>query len=118
MFEYVEYTVSPDFCTLTVTCESVTNPTNDVFPGTLTKLSCPENPFSGTLTQNFVESDYSDGLAPGDYQFFFKVSTGGSDPALNPEFDITFTLTDICDPIDELTNTVEDIMYVIGDPMI
>ena len=35
---------------------------------------------------------------PGDYVYTFKVSSGGSDAALNPTFEITFTLTDPCDP--------------------
>ena len=49
-FTYAAYTVEPDLCTLTVTCEGVENPMNDVFDGTLVDVSCPENPFSGTLT--------------------------------------------------------------------
>ena len=50
VFTYSDYTVEPSFCTLYVTCENVINPSNDIFSGTLTELSCPAGAFDGTLT--------------------------------------------------------------------
>ena len=98
-----------------MTCEGVTNPTCTDCPVTQTQLSCPSSPFSGTLTHNYGGSDYTGGLAPGDYVYTFKVSTGGSASAHNPTFDITFTLTDPCDPPISLDRpTFESQDYVIS----
>ena len=47
-----------------------------------------------------------------------KVSTGGTDVALNPTFDITFTLTDPCDPPTTLDKPdIADQTYVITDTL-
>ena len=50
VFTYTDYTVEPSFCTLYVTCEGVTNPSNDIYSGPLTELSCPVAFDGSTLT--------------------------------------------------------------------
>ena len=115
-YTYSDYTVVPDICPLTVTCEDVTNPTCAGCPVTQTELSCPVGAFSGTITHNYSGSDYEAGLVPGDYVYNFKVTTGGADAALNPTFDITFTLTDPCDPPTSLTSGgLDDQTYIVTD---
>lgn len=88
-YNHNPYIVTPSICPLTVTCLQVTGPSD--------KIECPENPFSGTMTNIWGSTDYFDGTAPGDYHYEFKVSTGGSDPALNPTFLIKQTLEDPCE---------------------
>lgn len=68
-YTYSAYTVVPDICPLTVTCIDVTNPTCSTCSFALTSLSCPSNPFGGSLSFNFDKDDYTGGLAPGDYVF-------------------------------------------------
>ena len=67
-YTYNPYTVVPSFCPLTVTCVSVTGPTN--------YITCPVNPLDdpnvpddGSLTNNFNGDDYVNGLQPGDYVY-------------------------------------------------
>ena len=82
-YSYNPFTVDPNFCPLSITCEGdVTGPSSE--------LTCPTNPFSGTFTNNFDESDYKAGLiTPGNYIYTFKVSTGGINSSLNPTFTVT-----------------------------
>ena len=81
-----------------------------------TPLSCPSSAFDGTLILTQNGDDYEAGLAPGDYVFKFKVSTGGSDDAHNLEFDITFTLVDPCDPPESVASGIlDDQTYIITD---
>ena len=49
-------------------------------------------------TSDYVGSDntFGDDMAPGTYTFEFQVSTGGSDPSLNPTFTVDQVLVDPC----------------------
>ena len=83
VFTYNPFTVVPNFCEITVECNSVVGPSN--------VLGCQEL-VDGKLTWNFTRDNYHlDKLAPGDYVFTFDVSTGPA-PELTKQFTVTVTL--------------------------
>ena len=105
------YTVDPDFCDLTVSCNSVSTITNS------TGIEC-QNLTANALTLSFDSTDYSGGLTPGTYTFNFTVSTtGASDPALTPTFTFDIELKDPCDPPTslEVTDPKNDITYTVTE---
>lgn len=68
VFTHNPFTVSPDFCQITVKCKEVTGPSS--------VLAC-QDLTDGNLTQNFTPDNYNnDNLTPGTYVFTFNVFTG------------------------------------------
>ena len=105
------YTVDPDICDLTVSCNSVSTITNS------TGIEC-QDLTANALTLSFDSTDYLGGLIPGTYTFNFTVSTAGaSDPALTPTFTFDIELKDPCDPPTSLTVTsqISDLSYTITE---
>ena len=88
VFTYSPFTVEPSFCEMTVSCKTVSGPSN--------LLGCKELT-DGKLTWNFSPDDYTvDKLTPGQYTYTFDVSTG-NDPALTKQFSFKLTLIDSCE---------------------
>lgn len=106
-FTYNPFTVVPSWCDLTVTCESVT------IGGAPGAISCIDL-VDGQVTQSYDDSDYPI-VQPGTYTFEYKVSTGGTDAALNPTFTFDVVLQDPCDPPTVATSTLVDQAYTISD---
>jgi len=109
-FTYDPFTVVPSICPLTVTCEGVAGPS--------AAISCPTGPFTGafTFTESYDQASYLGAVAPGDYVYTFKVSTGGADPLHNPTFTVTQTLLETCDPPSSITpSSPSPLNYVLGE---
>lgn len=94
-FTHNPYTVTPSFCPLTLTCEGVSGPSVFVTCGTIDNNVSMDKSYT---TTDYIGTDqvYGDDMAPGTYTFTFKVSTGGTDPSLNPTFTVDQTLIDPC----------------------
>ena len=106
-FTYNPFTVEPSFCPMTVTCKTVSGPSN-VLP--------KQNLVDGKLIWNFTPEDYTDnGLTSGDYVFLFEVSTGPDNLDLIKDFTIKVTLEDPCkNPVVTKPETSEQ-SYTITD---
>ena len=86
---YAPYSVAPSFCNLQKKCSSVTGPSNE--------LPCQEIAADNTLSFQFSDQDYVDGLAPGTYTLTYEVTTSNYEPSLTETLQVQLTLIDLCD---------------------
>ena len=117
VFTYDPYTVLPAFCEITVSCSgTVSGPTLAT-----TTLPCDDLDSNDQLINNFDDSDYNGGLAPGTYTYTFEVTTNEGQADVTKTFTVDFVLEDPCvvgaAPQLVVTPPVfDDQEYTIGNP--
>ena len=87
-FEYLPYAATPSFCSVSISCISVTGPSD--------KIPCQAIPANNILTWSFDSSDYLSGTAPGQYTLNYEVTTDEGNAALTVDFDVILNLIDPC----------------------
>lgn len=73
---YSPFTVVPGLCSLTVSCKTITGPSD--------KLTCPNHELdpNGQVSFQFGETEYFNGYTPGTYTLTYEVTTGSPDAPL------------------------------------
>ena len=104
IFTYIAFGVSPTWCDVTVTCDSVVGPSQ--------YLSCVELDNNGQIVWNFDDTDYTGGLTPGSYTYTFNVQVGGQ----TSQFSFNLVLEDPCKNASIVVPTATTQTYVITDP--
>ena len=69
-FTFTRYTVSPGWCDMSITCDSVVGPSQ--------YLQCQDLDNLDQIKWTFDRDDYEGGLTPGSYVYTYNVSIGGN----------------------------------------